>query len=186
MGSVVGTSGLLSSMKAILHARSPTRTAQLPTAASASSPSPQASSRASGFVLGRKTGIETDPLSQKVAIAFCFSEFMLFCSFELSTPRVRAAAPRRSLTDDRRLPRRPLLHRPASRGGETRISAVAHSGDGAGGLVLCGDRARRGDLARAGARSSPRPSRRARARPRQDRDHRPAPGAPRRHPAGRV
>jgi len=34
---------------------------------------------------------------------------------------------------------------------EREYRRVAHSGDGAGGLVLCGDRARGGDLARAGA-----------------------------------
>ncbi len=44
-------------------------------------------------VNGRKTEIETEPLSRKVIISFLLSEFMLFCSFEIST--VRARSPRR-------------------------------------------------------------------------------------------
>lgn len=47
---------------------------------------------------GRKTAIETDLLSRKAAISFCLSEFMLFYSFEISTPRARS--PRRTKRAD--------------------------------------------------------------------------------------
>jgi hypothetical protein len=65
---------------------------------------------------------------------------ILFLLYFNSPPDRRAR--RRSRPRDPRAPPLRLLHRPPPRGQRSRIPAHPHSGDGAGGLVLCGDRAR--------------------------------------------
>lgn len=72
---------------------------------------------------GARRSLKPICLPRKVAIAFCFYESMLFCSFEISTPaRARRGAPKEP-TDDRRVPVLLRLHRPAPRGGGSAIAA---------------------------------------------------------------
>ena len=71
---------------------------------------------------------------------------MLFCSFAILRPvRAPTRAPNEP-SRDRNVP--PLLHRSPPHGAGARIPAHPHSGDGSGGLVLCGDRRREAAISR--------------------------------------